>query len=254
MNEKQNNRRNFLKLSALGGIGTLTSTDAFPQEKAGEKLKIVCIGAHPGDPEFGCGGTLAKYSDSGHDITIVYLTRGEASDESKSHEEMAKLRTGEAEVSCKILKAKTVFVGQIDGDTFLNKAANGRMTEIIKGLNPDVIFSHWPLDTHPDHQVAAMLTLNAWQYTGRKAHLYFYEVDTGGQTMAFYPTDYVDITDVHERKKAIMFAHKTQKPLEVYEGYFKPMEEFRGLEAQVKFAEAFIHFKPSEIKTGTFGL
>ena len=31
-----------------------------PDEK---KLHIICVGAHPGDPEFGCGGTMAKYSN-----------------------------------------------------------------------------------------------------------------------------------------------------------------------------------------------
>jgi LmbE family N-acetylglucosaminyl deacetylase len=61
--------------------------------------------------------------------------------------------------------------------------------------------------------------------------------------MSFTPTDYVDITAVHERKKKAMFAHQTQDPINTYNNYFKPLEEFRGLEAGVKVAEAFIHFK-----------
>jgi len=39
-----------------------------------------------------------------------------------------------------------------------------------------------------------------------------------------------------------MFAHKTQSPVETHQVYFKPQEEFRGLEAGVKVAEAFTHF------------
>lgn len=255
MNDKVNKRRDFLKQVTLGSIGVFSADNLVSGKQPDEKkLNIVCVGAHPGDPEFGCGGTLAKYSDAGHNVTLLYLTRGEASDPKKTHAEMAKSRTAETVASCKILKATAVYMGQIDGETVLNKEANGKMTELIKSLKPDVIFTHWPLDTHPDHQVAALLTLNAWQYTGRKAHLYFYEVDTGGQTMAFTPTDYVDISDVHERKKQVMFTHETQDPMSVYEEYFKPMEEFRGLEAGVKVAEAFIVFKPNGEKAKIVGL
>ena len=99
-----------------------------------------------------------------------------------------------------------------------------------------------------------MLGLTAWTSSKRKFHLYFYEVNTGSETMAFTPTDYVDITSVHERKKEAMFAHKTQDPVETYNKYFKPLEEFRGLEAGVKAAEAFIHFKSKEARTNIIGL
>src|ERR1700712_398239 len=95
-------RRDFIKLSA-GGLGSLALTPfasavAQPSllnaavSSADIKLKIVCVGAHPGDPEFGCGGTMAKYSDAGHTVIFLYLTRGEASDPAKSYAEMAALR------------------------------------------------------------------------------------------------------------------------------------------------------------------
>ena len=71
-----------------------------------KKLSIVCIGAHPGDPEFGCGGTMAKYANAGHSVTFLYLTRGEAGDPTKSYAESAAIRTKEAENACKILHAK----------------------------------------------------------------------------------------------------------------------------------------------------
>jgi LmbE family N-acetylglucosaminyl deacetylase len=72
------------------------------------------------------------------------------------------------------------------------------------------------------------------------------EVNTGSETMAFTPTDNVDISDVRETKKAAMFAHRTQGPEEIYASFFKTMEEFRGLEAGVDAAEAFIYFKPND--------
>ena len=85
MKKNKSARRDFIKLSAMGlgglaiapiaGAAQETSkliTAVSPDDK---KLHIVCVGAHPGDPEFGCGGTMAKYSDAGHQVTFLYLTR-----------------------------------------------------------------------------------------------------------------------------------------------------------------------------------
>src|ERR1700688_1268536 len=106
-------RRDFIKLSAMTLSGLAIAPVAMATQKTAElvkpinlediKLNIICVGAHPGDPEFGCGGTMAKYSDAGHKVTFLYLTRGEASDPGKTYVEMAALRTKEAEVACKVL-------------------------------------------------------------------------------------------------------------------------------------------------------
>jgi LmbE family N-acetylglucosaminyl deacetylase len=257
-------RRKFFKSSATG-LGVLmippvlqatrktfelNSAEMPPQKK----LNILCVGAHPGDPEFGCGGTMAKYSDAGNDVTFLYLTRGEAYDAAQSFAKSAELRTKEAEVSCKILKAKAVFAGQVDGNTELNKQKNEEMAKLILAQKPDIVFTHWPLDSHTDHQIAGLLTLTAWVRSGKQFDLYFYEVNTGSETMGFTPTDHVDITNVRERKKAAMFAHKTQSPEEVYNAYFKSMEDFRGLEISVKAAEGFIHFTTEDEKSHIKGL
>jgi LmbE family N-acetylglucosaminyl deacetylase len=117
---------------------------------------------------------------------------------------------------------------------------------LILSEKPDIVFTQWPLDSHQDHQVAGLLALTAWVRSGKKFELYFYEVNTGSETMAFTPTDYVDISSVRDKKKAAMFAHKTQSPEEIYRDYFKTLEEFRGLEANVKAAEGFVHFKENQ--------
>ncbi|MEO8764037.1 MAG: PIG-L family deacetylase, partial [Ginsengibacter sp.] len=166
----------------------------------GKSDKLECT-PHPGDPEFGCGGTMAKYSDAGHQVTFLSLTRGEASDPNKSYAEMALLRTKEAEVSCRILNASPEFTGQIDGNTVLDKAKNEEMVKIIATLKPDILFTQWPVDAHPDHQVTGTLALTAWIRSHRQFHLYFYEVNTGTETMAFMPTDCVDITGCGKEKR-----------------------------------------------------
>jgi len=266
MKKKESNRRNFLKFStmALGGL-TLAPAIGSANEISGagnadsvieKKLNILCIGGHPGDPEFGCGGTLLKYSDKGHSVTILYLTRGEgwAGDPALSADQAAAIRTREAETSCKILNAKPLFVGQIDGNTEFNKKRSQEMNQMIFSVNPDIVFTQWPIDTHPDHQVTACLTFNAWIESGQKFDLYYYEVDIGSDTYGFFPTDYVDITEVRDRKKAAMWAHLSQGPEKIYEKDFRAMENFRGLEAGVEAAEGFIHFKVKGERANMKGL
>ena len=41
-----------------------------------EKANILAIGAHPDDIEFGCGGTLIKYTQKGHHLFLLVMTEG----------------------------------------------------------------------------------------------------------------------------------------------------------------------------------
>jgi LmbE family N-acetylglucosaminyl deacetylase len=222
--------------------------EAFGQKdlQSARNMQILCVGAHPGDPEFGCGGTLARFAQAGHFVTMLYLTRGEASDPAKSYAEMADLRTKEAEKSCALIKAKAIFAGQVDGHTEMNKSWVAKMNEWIHSIKPDMVFTQWPLDTHFDHQVTGQLVQAAWAESKRNFELYFYEVNSGSETMAFEPTDWVDITAQRDIKKQMMFAHQTQSPQKTYDEFFRIMEDFRGLEAGVSAAEGFIHFKGAE--------
>ena len=248
-------RRKFLQRAALSAAGLgLGRVDLYESLEANNQprlkpLQILCVGAHPGDPEFGCGGTLARLSGSGHQITVLYLTRGEASDPTKSYGTMAELRTKEAEKSCGLIKAKPIFAGQVDANTEMNKNWVGKMTEWIQTMKPDIVFTQWPVDTHMDHQVTGQLVLAAWANSKRNFELYFYEVNTGSETLGFEPTDRVDISGQREIKKQMMFAHQTQSPQQTYDEFFRTMEEFRGLEAGVKAAEAFIHFKSAPTRS-----
>jgi LmbE family N-acetylglucosaminyl deacetylase len=203
-------------------------------------LKIVCVGAHPDDPESGCGGTLALYSEMGHRVTVIYLTRGERGIPGKSLEESARIRTAEAEAACKIIGAKPVFAGQIDGATEVSRSSSEAFAKLLSAEEANIVFTQWPIDTHPDHQAASILTIRAYVTTGRKFALYFFEVNRGSQTLAFSPTDYVDITSSREKKKACLFVHKSQNGEQIYRNHLEIMEDFRGREAGMKAAEAFI--------------
>src|SRR5438045_6002088 len=101
---KHSSRRQFLN-NSVGSLGLLAMPSALygSGNRPFKSLKIVCVGGHPDDPESICGGTLAKFAAAGHSVTIIYLTRGEAGIESRSHEEAASIRSNEAIAACKIL-------------------------------------------------------------------------------------------------------------------------------------------------------
>ncbi len=40
-------------------------------------MRILAIGSHPDDLEYGCGGTLARYAQAGHQVTMLVITCGE---------------------------------------------------------------------------------------------------------------------------------------------------------------------------------
>jgi len=206
---------------------------------AEHKQKVIVVGGHPDDPESGAGGTMARYAHLGHDVVALYLTRGEAGIEGKSHQEAAAIRTAECQKACEILKARPVFAGQVDGSTEINAARYGDFRRIIQAERPDIVFTHWPIDSHRDHRAASLLTYDAWLNGGKKFSLYYFEVLTGEQSQAFLPHYYVDISDAEPRKRAACFAHASQDPAGFYRVHAL-MNQFRGMECGVKYAEAFV--------------
>jgi LmbE family N-acetylglucosaminyl deacetylase len=243
-------RRRFVK-NIAAGMSLLSLPAALAAKTIdGRKLKIVCVGAHPDDPESGCGGTLARFAAAGNDVTIIYLTRGEAGITGKSHGESANVRTQEAMEACKILKTKPVFAGQTDGDTVMNNDWVQKIQGLLTEEKPDVVFTHWPVDSHKDHQIASLLTIQCWIRSNIKFDLYFFEVCTGEQTLIFKPTDYVDISDTREQKRKAVYCHLSQDPPSIYACGHATMEDFRGREMGTKAGEAFVRMTGE--KNGNF--
>ncbi|MEO8960809.1 MAG: PIG-L deacetylase family protein, partial [Ginsengibacter sp.] len=217
MKDDIGSRRKFIRNAALGA--TFLSLPSLTQSQPSSKItpkKTVCVGGHPDDPETGCGGTLAKLAKAGHQVTIIYLTTGEAGIPGRSHSEAAATRKQEAINACRVLNANPVFAGQIDGDTNVNNDWLQKIRQLITVEKPDIVFTHWPIDYHHDHQATSLLTIQAWMHTQERFLLYFFEVESGLQTSVFHPTDYVDISDTQEQKRKAVFCHISQGPTEIY--------------------------------------
>jgi LmbE family N-acetylglucosaminyl deacetylase len=226
-------------LKTAAALAGTTASNAIAQspsvpEQRMRKLKIVITGGHPGDPEYGCGGTIARLTALSHEVVLLYLNDGAWQQISSA------TRIAEAKKACEILKARPLYANQANGHAIVDNEHYRSFQTLIEAENPDAVFTHWPIDNHPDHRAIANLTFETWKQLKRKFALYYYEVSDGDDTMQFSaPTHYVDITAVAETKKAACYAHASQSP-----DYFYAVQDtvasFRGLQNGTKKAEAFI--------------
>jgi N-acetylglucosamine malate deacetylase 1 len=235
------NRRDVL-LGAAGltaglvaGSATTTVQAATPSgsPELPRKLKIVVTGGHPGDPEYGCGGTVARLTSLGHEVVLLYLNNGEWPPTS------ATTRIAEAAKACEILKASPAYAGQINGHAVLDNDHYEAYQKIFDAEKPDAVFNQWPIDNHRDHRAISMLTYDVWARSGKKFALYYYEVSDGEDTLQFSPTQFVDITEMEPLKRAACYAHASQTP----DSYYKLQDTvatFRGIQSGYQRAEAFI--------------
>ena len=213
--------------------------------QAGEKWlqgykKVLVIGAHPDDPESMCAGTMLKLKAMGAEVVAVYLTSGEAGIPGKTYQEARTIRQAEARKACEMLGVKAIFLTQTDGNAEVNKERYAEMKALIEGEQPDMVITHWPIDSHRDHRVCSILVYDAWRMTGRGFDLYYSEVMTGMQTQNFTPSLWVDITDYRDKKIEAYLCHESQELEGAVKEYHDTMERMRGMECQAKYAEAFV--------------
>lgn len=250
-------RREMIKKAGAAFMGaSVMGIPAFGQDNAnnvstnGKKKKLVVVGAHPDDPESCCGGTMLAFRNAGCEVVSIYMTKGEAGIKGKTHDESAAIRVKEATNACKVLDVKPVFLTQIDGSCEITKERYTEMKEAIAAEKPDIVITHWPIDSHPDHRVCSSLVYDAWRRLGYTFELYYMEAMTGLQSQSFFPTDYVNISDFADKKREALFCHTSQDPADWVDDWHGGMEKFRGREIACKNAEAFVHLKrvKSDIK------
>lgn len=194
-------------------------------------------GGHPGDPEYGCGGAIVRYSELGHEVVLLYLNNGEWP--AAQGGAPASVRMAEASKACEILKARLLYAGQVNGRAVIDAAHFDEFRQVLEAERPDVVFTQWPLDGHRDHRATSALTFDAWQHLNKKFALYYYEVSNGEDTLQFSPTHYVDISATEPRKRAACFAHASQTPGRYYD-LQDLVARFRGIESGYQRAEAFV--------------
>jgi len=219
----------------LGAAAGLATAIIFPDAASGAAapLKVLVAGGHPGDPEYGCGGTVARLTSAGHQVVLLYLNDG------AWPPTPAPIRVAEASKACALLKATPAYAGQVNGHAVVDNAHYEAFAQLIVAARPDVVITQWPIDNHRDHRAIAMLSYDAWRQSKKQFALYYYEVSDGEDTLQFAPTHYVDITETEPIKRAACYAHSSQTP-DRYYALQDQVAAMRGLEAGCHRAEAFI--------------
>jgi LmbE family N-acetylglucosaminyl deacetylase len=213
-------------------------------QKAGHsKLRIAVIGAHPDDPESGAGGLIALLTKARHEVISAYTTcyRG---DRKIGTEPEGVVRRREAAAACQLLGARPHFFDYAHEKLLADQPTLETVAAWLDKVQPDIVVTHWPLDTHPNHHVTSSLV---WQCYLRqqKWSLYFFEVETDQQTMNFRPELYLDIEGVYDLKKKALFRHQSQQPEGIWQLH-DAMHRRRGLECGVKHAEAYLPASPQK--------
>lgn len=200
-------------------------------------MRIIICGAHPDDPESGCGGLAAKYSKAGQEVILVHFSCGVPQKQFQGCPHTI-VREEEACRAAETLGTEVDFLGFDDGNIPMTAEIRGRVAEYLEKAEPDIVVAHWPVDTHPDHQATGNMVLRAYLQQQKWA-LYFFEVFSGKQTLCFNPTHYVDITEMEAIKQRAGFCHQSQDITSWY-SHHEQMNQWRGYEAGVKAAEAFV--------------
>jgi len=217
-------------------------------------MNILAVGAHPDDLEILCAGTLAKYTNQGHQVTMAVLTNGNMGHPNITPPEMAKIRKQEFENAAAVISANTIWVNVDDEMSVVDLPARLAMVDVIRQARPDVILTHSPTDYHVDHLNTSRLVLEAAPLAcvhnikrplpqlDKQPLIYYF--DTLG-AVGFMPTEYVDITNTIETKIAMFRCHKSQDEwMRTATGFdisevIRNVASVRGYAAGVKYAEGF---------------
>ncbi|HET9587894.1 MAG TPA: PIG-L deacetylase family protein [Anaerolineales bacterium] len=193
---------------------------------------ILVILAHPDDPEFFCGGTLAKWARAGHHITYQLLTCGDKGFNDSTVPDMTPdalcaLRHEEQHAAAKIIGVETVhFMNNPDGYLVPDLRLRREVTRVIRKFKPDVLVTCDPQNifaaygiNHPDHRAAGQVVLDAvFPAAGNKE--YFPELIAEGYephmpkeiwcSLTNQPDTVIDVTDTWNTKLEALLSHKTQ--------------------------------------------
>jgi len=195
-------------------------------------MRLLAIGAHPDDIEFGCAGAIAQYSQKGDEVYLLVVADGSMGGDPQ-------VRQKEQEVSAEIMGSIELFWGGYQ-DTFIifDKPLIDLLEGFLRDVNPSLVLVNYPEDTHQDHVRLAKATISATRYTPK---VIFYETPT---SIGFNHLIFADIDETLEKKIKCLEAHasqfhKTNIPGSNIVDIAIATARFRGTQARVTFAEGF---------------
>jgi LmbE family N-acetylglucosaminyl deacetylase len=139
--------------------------------------RVLAIGAHPDDIEFGVGGTLAGWAAAGCAVTMLIVTDGSKGswDPAVDPAQLAQRRIEEQAAAAAVLGATDVrHLDYPDGELEYTMALREVMCRQIRDVRPDVVISHDPwrrYQLHPDHRATGWAVMDG--VIAARDHLFF---------------------------------------------------------------------------------
>lgn len=191
---------------------------------ADEPKRLLVIGAHPDDNEFGAGGTVAKLTRQGWEATYIICTNGNkgSHDPEISTYRLSEIREGEQRAAADALGVgKVIFLRYNDGELEPTAALRSEIALYIRHFKPHYVFTHDPWKhymLHPDHRAVGFATIEG--IVSARDHLFMPGLGQIGigvwrpqalfLWMAEQP-DYVeDISETLDAKLAALHEHHSQ--------------------------------------------
>ena|ERR1700761_3725205 len=213
---------------------------SFKLAQAGERLSLLCLGAHSDDIEIGAGGAILDLLARGVQLEVhwcVLSGGGERGLEAKKS----------AEAFLSGATTSHIEVGSFPDGLFPeNSTKIKQWFELLKGrIEPDVILTHRSDDAHQDHRQVSRLTWN----TFRDHCIFEYEIPKWDGDFG-QPNVYVPITATAlQRKIELLMLHfGSQRSKHWFDQEtFRGLARLRGIECRApdRYAEAFFGRKLS---------
>jgi len=206
--------------------------------------KALVLAPHPDDDCFGCGGTIKKITESGAEVTVAYFFDGSGgvkTGEAKRNNELVSIRKKEAKSAADILGVKQqLFFGYKDGTSGPGVAAIRALRDLIKRVEPDIIFVPSFLDNHPDHRTVNEILVKALVKIEVVSEIWAYEVWT-----PILANRIMLINAELDAKQQSIKAHESQLASRGYEKAVLGLNQYRAeINGEKGLAEAFFASTP----------
>ncbi|HMB03599.1 MAG TPA: PIG-L family deacetylase, partial [Isosphaeraceae bacterium] len=130
----------------------------------------------------------------------------------------AEVRREEATAACKVLGATPRFFPYAHEKLVADEATLRAVSSWLDEVKPDIVVTHWPLDTHPNHHIVSSLVWRCYKRQGGW-NLYFFEVMADQQIIALRPDLFLDIGPVREVKERALDERQSQEPEAIWEAH-----------------------------------
>ena len=228
---------------------------------------VLVVSAHPDDPDFGAGGTIAKLAKGGARVTYAIVTDGSqgGEDPKQKDSELVAIREKEQKAAARVLGVKKVeFLGYKDGHLSPDLKLRHDIVRMIRKYKPELVITHIPgrvLDapmggSHPDHLAVGEATMAAVYPDSRNPRAFRSLLKEGLQPhvvkevwIPFWTSGdhLVDISSTLDLKIAALKKHKSQvaKPGREwdFEKFMRERHREIGKKGGYRYAESFKRIK-----------